>query len=92
MIIAVAALALTAFVVYRWQSTGFDGKAFSATFEGVNWAWLVGSIPLMLAAYAVRALRWQVMLRPLRPEASFLDVLIATMIGFTAIVFFWPGR
>ena len=76
------------FVLYRWRSTGFDWKAFSATFTGVDWGWLALSLPLILLAYAGRALRWVVMIRPLRPNPSFWNVFVATAIGFTAIVFF----
>jgi hypothetical protein len=41
---------------------------------------------LILLTYFARALRWQVMLRPLRPGASLWNVTSATVIGFTAIL------
>ena len=41
-----------------------------------------------LLTYVGRALRWQVMLRPLRPESSLWNLISATAIGFTAIVLF----
>lgn len=88
MILGVVFFAILTFGIYRWQSSGFDWGAFTRTFTGVNWLWLSASIPFILAAYAGRALRWQVMVRPLRAETSFRNIFVATAIGFTAIVFF----
>ena len=81
-------MAVAIFAVYRWRSTGFDSGAFLATFTGVNWYWLALSIPLILATYAGRALRWQVMVKAIHPASSFKNIFVATAIGFTAIVFF----
>jgi len=50
--------------------------------------WLSAALALMFLAYAVRAIRWLVMLRPLNREARFSDTLIGTCIGFTGVVFF----
>ncbi len=80
--------ALLALILYRWRSNGFDWLTFARTFTGVDWWWLSGSVPLILAAYAVRAVRWQTMIRPARPASSFWNIFVATAIGFTAIVFF----
>ncbi len=43
---------------------------------------------LVLATYAGRALRWEVMIRPLRKDASLWGIFTATAIGFTAVVLF----
>lgn len=84
------AAALTAIiiglVVYRFRTTGFQWGAFFATFARVDWRWLSASICLMLLTYVGRALRWEVMLRPIRPRPSLWNVTSATVIGFTAIV------
>jgi uncharacterized protein (TIRG00374 family) len=42
----------------------------------------------ILATYVGRALRWEIMLRPLNPEARLKRILVATCIGFTAVVLF----
>jgi glycosyltransferase 2 family protein len=84
----IVTLAIALFVFYRWRSTGFNVDAFLATFRGVNWFWLVLSIPFILATYWGRALRWQVMVKAIRPESSVFNIFVATAIGFTAIVFF----
>ncbi len=43
---------------------------------------------LVLATYYGRALRWEVMVRPLRKDASLWRIFTATAIGFTAVVLF----
>lgn len=40
----------------------------------------------MLLSYVVRALRWEVMLRPIRPHPNLYGLCSATVIGFTAVV------
>lgn len=96
--ITAAALAALAFVIYRWRTSGFAWRQFIFTIRSVDGAWLGASVALILATYLGRALRWEVMLRPLNRQAAtgaaapllrrLLDVLIATCIGFTAVVLF----
>ena len=83
-----AALAAAVFVVHRWRTSGFNWREFLATIRGVDPRWLGVSILLILATYLGRALRWEVMLRPLTKEARLLPVLSATCIGFAAVVLF----
>ena len=42
------------------------------------------------ASYLVRALRWAVFLKPLRPHPSLRNLLSATVIGFMSW-FYWGG-
>ena len=88
MIVTITILALTAFLLYRWRTSGFQWSVFLATFEGVHWGWLGLSALVIVITYYGRALRWQVMVRPLREHSSTWNIFIATAIGFTAIVFF----
>lgn len=83
-----AAAAAAAFVLYRWRTSGFSWQAFVDSLRNVDWNWLAVALALILATYVGRALRWEVMLRPLAKHASFLRVLSATCIGFTAMVLF----
>jgi uncharacterized protein (TIRG00374 family) len=86
---AIAATAVAvAFVLYRWRTSGFSWNAFVDSLRNVDWNWLAVALVLILATYIGRALRWEVMLRPLAKQASFLRVLSATCIGFTAVVLF----
>ncbi len=41
-----------------------------------------------LAAYAIRAVRWRIMILPMAPQASVWQLVISTFIGFTAVVLF----
>jgi uncharacterized protein (TIRG00374 family) len=86
--VAVAVIAAVAFVVYRWRTSGFAWNEFTAALTNVNWTWLVLSAVLVLLTYVGRALRWAVMVRPLRKDASLWRILTATAIGFTAVVLF----
>ncbi|MEK7407142.1 MAG: lysylphosphatidylglycerol synthase transmembrane domain-containing protein [Acidobacteriota bacterium] len=86
----VALLLLTAVAVavvyYRIRETGFRWDAFAASFLRLRWSWVGVSVLLALATYYGRALRWAVMLKPLRPRPNLWNLFSATAIGFTAVV------
>lgn len=83
-----ATLAALALVLYRCRTAGFSGRAFLGSLRHVDWNWLALALILILGTYIGRALRWEVMLRPLAKNANFFRVLGATCIGFTAVVLF----
>jgi hypothetical protein len=83
-----ATLAMAGFVVYRWRTSGFAWHEFAAALVNVDWSWLALSMALILATYVGRALRWEVMLRPLQKHTSLWRIFSATTIGFTAVVLF----
>lgn len=85
MVVAVA-IAVIAIMLYRWRTTSFQWGLFFSTFLNVQWLWLIASIVLLLLTYLGRALRWEVMIRPIKPKASFTKLCSATVIGFTAVV------
>jgi uncharacterized protein (TIRG00374 family) len=82
------AVALVAYVAWRLYRSGFSWADFAASFRHVDWSWLALALGLVLATYVGRALRWEVMLRPLRKDASLWRIFTATAIGFTAVVLF----
>ncbi len=86
--IALVVLAGIAGLIYRWRTSGFRWGEFVSDIGNMDRWWLTLSLALMLSAYLIRAARWLVMLRPICPRARYLDVLSATCIGFTAVVFF----
>jgi uncharacterized protein (TIRG00374 family) len=86
--VAVAIVALGVFVVHRWRTSGFAWNEFTAALRTVDWRWLGLAVALLLLTYLGRALRWEVMVRPLRKDASLWRILTATAIGFTAVVLF----
>lgn len=85
-LIAILVLFAAWFFRERWMAAGFDWGAFAHSFVDVHWGWMSASIALALTTYVGRALRWRVMLRPLKPHASLWRLLTATAIGFTAVV------
>ena len=87
-LIAAAALALIGYLAYRGSKAGFEWATFAGTFRGVRWGWLAASCCVCLLTYAGRALRWRVMIRPLKSAPSFWGILDSTCIGFTAVVLF----
>lgn len=74
--------------IYRWRNGVFEWSRFVSTFRHVDWWWLSGAVAAILAAYGGRAVRWSVMLRPLKDKPNISNILKATLIGFTAIVLF----
>src|SRR5579871_662379 len=87
--IAVAGIAGVAFFAtrrFRWHD-------FLNALDHVDWTWLILALVLVLATYVGRALRWEVMLKPLAKNASLQRIASATCIGFTAVVLFGrPGE
>jgi glycosyltransferase 2 family protein len=81
-------IAAIAFVVHRWRTSGFDWAQFGSALRHVDWSWLLPGIALVLATYVGRALRWEIMLRPLRKDPVLWRIFTATCIGFTAVVLF----
>ncbi len=83
-------LAMAAFVVYRWRTSGFAWREFTASLANVDWTWLALALALILATYVGRAMRWEVMLRPLQKNTSLWRIFSATAIGFTRRRPLWP--
>jgi len=82
------AVILAALLAWRWRELGFEWSEFAAAFRQLHWGWVGLSAILALLTYLGRALRWQVLLHPVRPRSSLWNLLSATAIGFTAIVLF----
>jgi hypothetical protein len=86
-ILAVIGGALAAALLFwRLGTPEFDWKRFWTTFTRLHAGWLIAGVLLVFLTYVGRALRWQVMMRPLAPHSCFGRVLAATVIGFTGIV------
>jgi hypothetical protein len=67
------------------NSRGFDWRAFRATLLSLRWWWLAAASGSVIAGYYGRALRWRVLMRPVKPEPSLWNLFSATVIGFSAI-------
>jgi hypothetical protein len=81
LLLAVAAGA----VVYATEGNGFNWRVFAETVSGLDTGWLALSIVAAYSTYVVRALRWAVLIEPLRPHPRFGKLLSATIIGFSAV-------
>ncbi len=84
----VALAAAVGFILHRWRTSGFDWSRFASALRHVDWNWLTPAIFMVLATYVGRALRWEIMLRPLRKDVKLWRIFSATAIGFTAVVLF----
>jgi uncharacterized protein (TIRG00374 family) len=81
------------FLYAQLSAHGFDWRLAARSFTGLRWAWLLLSVVFIGATYGVRALRWAVFLKPLKPHPSLTGLLSATVIGFAAITLFGrPGE
>ena len=93
LVLFILGLIAGAAALIHFRGSAFHWDLFAATLVQLDWLWLSGALILVNLTYVGRALRWRIMLRPLRPHPHFLNLLIATMIGFTAIVLFGrPGE
>ena len=89
LMLLVAGLLLAAAFAYvlrtnpAWRR--FNFSEFVESVRHVRISYLLLAVGTMFATYAVRALRWKVLLRPVSPDAGFLRIFSATLIGFGAI-------
>jgi uncharacterized protein (TIRG00374 family) len=91
-VIAGAAAAIAAAAV-RMRGEDFDWDDFAAALAGTNGPLMALSASFIVLTFAGRALRWRAMMRPVCPHPSFPKLLAATVVGFTAVVFFGrPGE
>ncbi len=90
---ALAIAALVWFLHAQLAARSFDWKLAGASFVNLRFGWLALSLLPIGSSYIVRALRWSIFLKPLKPDPSLRNILTATVIGFTAITLFGrPGE
>jgi len=76
-------LAVLVYLQFRtWKN--FDWARFMET-RPQHWYHIAHGIALIYLAYVVRAIRWKIFLRPVRPKASWWSLVAPTMIGFTGL-------
>jgi uncharacterized protein (TIRG00374 family) len=81
------------FVHAQLAARSFDWNLATGTLRLLHWQWLALSLVPLFASYYGRALRWAVFLRPLKAHPSIMNLLGATVIGFSAITLFGrPGE
>jgi hypothetical protein len=87
LILAITASVLILFILaYRTRGFHFRWDLLWTTLGQADWFWLGISICLILLSNVGRALRWQVMLRPMGRSLSVAKLTSDTAIGMTAVV------
>lgn len=85
-LITVVVVALLGLLIYtqfkEWRT--FDWVTFWAETRGVRKIHILHAVFLIYVAYALRALRWQIFLQPMK-KTSWLKLLPPTLIGFTGL-------
>lgn len=82
-VVAVVLAALIYFQFRTWRD--FDWATFWTQTDHVNKFHILHGILLIYLGYLMRALRWKIFLRPVRPQASMLRLIPPTIIGFTGL-------
>src|SRR5260370_42049832 len=67
----------------HWRS--FDWATFWEETEQIRPWHIAHAVGLIYIAYVLRAIRWKIFLRPVRPQASWLQLVPPTLIGFTGL-------
>jgi len=88
LLLVVLTAAACAYLIHQWRELGFEWGEFAGTFQEMRWGWVSGASALALLTYLGRALRWRVLLFPLRRDSNLWNLISATAIGFTAVVLF----
>src|ERR1700693_1395851 len=77
-------LAVLVYLQYRhWQS--FDWGTFWSQVHRIRKIHVLHGIALVYAAYVLRALRWKIFLKPVRPKVRVIALVPPMMIGFTGL-------
>lgn len=77
-------LAVLVYLQFRtWRN--FDWASFWEQTHGVNKLQILYGIFLIYAAYIMRAIRWKIFLRPVRPKASAVGLVAPTLVGFAGL-------
>ena len=79
-------LAALLILALRIRGAPFDWRLFLKTLARVDGRWLALSICLIYLTYLIRALRWEIMIRPMNAGIDLRRLIYDTLIGFTAAV------
>lgn len=77
-------LAALVYLQYRHWRTFDWGTFWSQTHRIKKWHVLHG-IALIYLGYVLRAVRWKIFLRPVRPKTKITEMISPTLIGFTGL-------
>src|SRR5438270_12496539 len=77
-------LAVLVYLQYRHWRT-FDWGTLWRQTKRIKKAHVLHGIALIDIGYAMRAWRWKIFLKPLRPKTRTVDMISPTLVGFTGI-------
>ncbi len=77
-------LAILVYLQYRHWRT-FDWGTFWSQTHRIKKIHVLHGIILIYLGYVVRAIRWKIFLRPVRPKTSVAELVSPTLVGFTGI-------
>ena len=77
-------IAIGAVIAYRWFNFSFDWSLFYSSLWNVQPVWLTVSIAATFATFWIRAVRWQVLLHPLK-NVSVGPLTSINLVGFSGI-------
>src|SRR5579864_5009089 len=77
-------LAVLVYLQYRhWQT--FDWPTFWGQLHRIKKVHVLHAIALIYIGYVMRAVRWKIFLKPVRPRARTMELVSPTLIGFTGL-------
>lgn len=83
----VIGLLILLFLVYlqyrHWRT--FDWGTFWSQTHRINKWHVLHGIALIYIAYGMRAVRWKIFLKPVRPKTTVMELVSPTLVGFTGI-------
>ena len=84
---SVVVFLILAFLVYlqyrHWRT--FDWGTFWSQTHRIKKLHVLHAVALIYIAYAMRAIRWKLFLRPVRPQTKIRELLSPTVIGFAGL-------
>ncbi len=77
-------LAILVYLQYRHWRT-FDWGTFWGQTHRINRWHVLHAVALIYIAYVMRAIRWKIFLKPVRPKTQVAELVSPTLIGFTGL-------
>src|SRR5688572_12093682 len=84
LLVLLALLVIVGIVAYRTLGGDFNWELFFSSLRDVKLGWLSASVVLTLTTYLIRAMRWQVLLAPLK-SIRIQPLFWTTIVGFSGI-------
>ena len=86
-LVSAAVFLILAFLFYlqyrEWHS--FDWGTFWSQTRRIRWFRVSRAVALIYIGYVLRAIRWKIFLKPVRPHAKVMELVSPTMIGFAGL-------